>query len=92
MSRLHQTSERLKEECINGRLKLQKISVGNNAHEIRNMLNNHSSLQRLYQRMPIHLVADNINQSTFVMRKERDRLQARLEQLKQKLNDLLVSV
>ncbi|XP_017874697.1 PREDICTED: uncharacterized protein LOC108621721 [Drosophila arizonae] len=90
VSRLHQTSERLKEECMNGRLKLQKISVGNNAHEIRNMLNNHSSLQRLYQRMPIHLVADNINQSTFVMRKERDRLQARLEQLKQKLNDLLI--
>nr|AAX33650.1 Dbuz\CG14609d-PA [Drosophila buzzatii] len=90
VNRLHQTSERLKEECFDGRLKLQKISVGNNAHEIRNMLNNHMSMQRLYQRMPIHLVADNINQSTFVMRKERDRLHARLEQLKHKLNDLLI--
>ncbi|XP_017874694.1 PREDICTED: uncharacterized protein LOC108621720 isoform X1 [Drosophila arizonae] len=83
-------NKRVKTECADGRLKLQKISVGNNAHEIRNMLNNHSSLQRLYQRMPIYLVADNINQRTFVMRKERDRLDARLQQLKQKYRVLLM--
>lgn len=48
-------------------------------------------MQRLYQRMPIHLVVDNINQRTFVMRKERDRLEFRLDQEKRVYKNLLVS-
>jgi len=40
--------------------------------------------------MPIHLVVDNINQRTFVMRKERDRLEFRLDQLKQHYKEQLV--
>lgn len=47
-------------------------------------------MQRLYQRMPIHQVVDNINQRTFVMRKERDRLECRLGQLKDRYKEILV--
>ncbi|XP_023176769.1 uncharacterized protein LOC111603419 [Drosophila hydei] len=83
-------NKRVKRECADGRLKLQKITTGNNAHQIRNFLIMRRDMQRLYQRMPIHLVADNINQRTFVMRKERDRLEARLLQLKHKYKTLLM--
>nr|AAX33652.1 Dbuz\CG14609f-PA [Drosophila buzzatii] len=83
-------NKRVKTECADGRLKLQKITVGNNAHEIRNLLIMHRDMQRLYQKMPVYLVADNINQRTFVMRKERDRLDARLQQLKEKYRVLLM--
>nr|AAX33651.1 Dbuz\CG14609e-PA [Drosophila buzzatii] len=88
--RIRDKAADLKEECRDGRIKLKKISVGNNAHEIRNILNNHRSMQRLYQKLPIDQVADNIDQSTFVLRKERDRLRSRLEQLKRKLFQLQV--
>ncbi|KAH8417086.1 hypothetical protein KR222_002897, partial [Zaprionus bogoriensis] len=84
-------SKRLKTMCIDGRLKLQKFSTGNNAiNKIRSMLSNHRGMQRLYQSMPIHLVADNINQRTFVLRKERDRLICRLNQMKAEYKSLLL--
>ncbi|EDW59509.1 uncharacterized protein [Drosophila virilis] len=54
--------KRLKLQCRDGRSKLQKILTGDNTHKIRNFLNNHWEMQRLYQRMPIHLVVDNISQ------------------------------
>ncbi|XP_064550290.1 uncharacterized protein LOC135436578 [Drosophila montana] len=87
---LRKESKRLKTQCTDGRIKLQNISTGNNAHEIRNMLINRTDMQRLYQKMPIDQVLENINQRTFVMRKERDRLSNRLDQLKRKYNQLLI--
>ncbi|EDW59505.1 uncharacterized protein [Drosophila virilis] len=83
-------SKRLKLQCRDGRSKLQKILTGDNTHKIRNFLTNHRDMQRLYQRMPIHLVVDNINQRTFVLRKERDRLECRLVQLKSRYRDMLM--
>ncbi|KAH8417082.1 hypothetical protein KR222_002895 [Zaprionus bogoriensis] len=82
-------SKRLKLMCVDGRLKLQKISWEHNAHEIRKILRNHKGMQRLYQKMPIHLVVDNINQRTFILRKERDRLEMRMAQCKHVYKNLL---
>lgn len=76
--------------CANGYVKLQDISWGNNAHDIRNICIKRRDMQRLYSQMPIHLVVDNINQRTFSMRKERDRLDFHLKQLQHEYNDLLV--
>ncbi|XP_030374535.1 uncharacterized protein LOC115624085 isoform X2 [Scaptodrosophila lebanonensis] len=83
-------NKRLKLQCRDGRAKLQKILIGDNTHKIRNFLINHKDMQRLYQKMPIHMVVDNINQRTFVLRKERDRLEFRLDQLKKHYKDLLL--
>ncbi|XP_032593176.1 uncharacterized protein LOC6564420 [Drosophila grimshawi] len=88
--RLCAESQRYKSLCADGRIKLQKISQGNNTHKIRNFLIRHKDMQRLYQKMPIHQVVDNINQRTFTMRKERDRLQCRLEQVKAEYKKLLL--
>lgn len=85
-------NKRLKLQCRDGRTKLQNILVNDNTHKIRNFLINHKDMQRLYQKMPIHLVVDNINQRTFVMRKERDRLEFRLDQLKQHYKEQLVGI
>ncbi|XP_032593175.1 uncharacterized protein LOC116805431 [Drosophila grimshawi] len=83
-------SKKLKLQCRDGRAKLQNILTDDNTHRIRNFLINHKDMQRLYQRMPIHLVADNINQRTFTMRKERDRLECRLGQLKHQYRKMLI--
>ncbi|KAH8359707.1 hypothetical protein KR093_008424, partial [Drosophila rubida] len=83
-------SKRLKTQCRDGRAKLQNILSGDNTHKIRNFLIKHRDMQRLYQRMPIHQVVDNINQRTFVLRKERDRLEFRLDQRKHEYRELLL--
>lgn len=83
-------SKRLKIQCRDGRVKLQNIRVGDCTHKIRNLLDRHKDMQRLYQRMPVDQVVDNINQRTFVMRKERDRLECRLGQLKKEYKQILV--
>ncbi|XP_034488067.1 uncharacterized protein LOC117792159 [Drosophila innubila] len=82
--------KRLKLQCRDGRVKLQNILTGDNTHKIRNFLIKHRDMQRLYQRMPIHQVVDNINQRTFVLRKERDRLEFRLDQRKHEYRELLL--
>ncbi|TDG42786.1 hypothetical protein AWZ03_010798 [Drosophila navojoa] len=87
--RLLKLSKRLKAECFDGHIKLKNISSANNLHTIRNYLNDHIDMQRLYRQMPIHLIVDNINQRTFVMRKERDRLEFRLGQMKHEYKTLL---
>ncbi|XP_065354589.1 uncharacterized protein LOC135949058 [Calliphora vicina] len=79
---LYKSARNLRTQCRNGRTKLQNILHGNNVVAIRNYLLNHKDMQRLYQKMPVNLVVDIINQRTFVMRKERDRLEHRLQQLK----------
>ncbi|XP_032289696.1 uncharacterized protein [Drosophila virilis] len=90
-SKLLVESKRLKTQCSDGRIKLKYISSANNAHKIRNLLIEHKNMQRLYQKMPIHQIADNINQRTFVLRKERDRLEDRLTGLKMKYKILLIN-
>lgn len=84
-------SKKLKSQCRDGRIKLHKILSSDSTQKIQNFLMNHRDMQRLYQRMPIHMVVDNINQRTFVMRKERDRLEFRLDQHKREYRKLLVS-
>lgn len=80
----------LKRQCRDGRTKLSNVLYGDNTKQIRNFLINHKDMQRLYQKMPVELVVDNINQRTFVMRKERDRLKFRLDQMKNVYKDKLV--
>ncbi|EDW14140.2 uncharacterized protein LOC6572572 [Drosophila mojavensis] len=77
-----QESKRLKSQCRDGGAKLRNIISADNTVAVRNLLIAYKDMQRLYQKMPIHLVADSINQRTFVLRKERDRLEYRLSQLK----------
>ncbi|XP_055851175.1 uncharacterized protein LOC129915587 [Episyrphus balteatus] len=71
----------LRQQCRDGRVKLQMALHTTNSKKIRNYLMNYKDMQRLYHSMPIHMVEDNINQKTFVLRKERDRLKNRLNQL-----------
>ncbi|XP_064550231.1 uncharacterized protein LOC135436541 [Drosophila montana] len=87
---LFKDNKRLKLQCRLGRTKLINIVTGDNTHNIRNLLIKHRDMQRLYQKMPIHLIADNINQRTFVLRKERDRLECRLGQLKSRYREMLI--
>ncbi|XP_073819510.1 uncharacterized protein [Musca autumnalis] len=79
---LLKSARRLRIQCRDGRTKLQNVLFGDNVLCVRNFLINHKDMQRLYEKMPVHLVVENINQRTFVMRKERDRLMHRLRQLK----------
>ncbi|XP_005187107.2 uncharacterized protein LOC101888436 [Musca domestica] len=79
---LLKSARRLRLQCRDGRTKLQNVLFGDNVLCVRNFLINHKDMQRLYEKMPVHMVVDNINQRTFVMRKERDRLTHRLRQLK----------
>lgn len=71
----------LRKQCRDGRIKLKMALHTTNSKKIRNYLMNYKDMQRLYNSMPIHLVVDNINQKTFVLRKERDRLRYKLNQL-----------
>nr|AAX33649.1 Dbuz\CG14609c-PA [Drosophila buzzatii] len=87
--RLIKQSKHLKTECFDGRIKLKNVSSADNLHKIRNYLNDHIDMQRLYRQMPVHLIVDNINQRSFVLRKERDRLEFRLGQVKHKYKTLL---
>lgn len=85
---LYKSIRRLRTQCRIGRAKLQNVMTGNNISAIRNFLINHKDMQRLYQKMNIHQVVDNINQRTFVMRKERDRLTHRLDILKKEYENV----
>lgn len=74
--------KRLRMECREGRSYLNNVRVYGDKQAIRNILMNNRQMQRLYQHMPLDMVEDNINQRTFVKRKERDRLRSRLEAMK----------
>lgn len=90
-NKLRRKSQRLRQECKDGNTKLKTALYDNNTKQLRNLLINHRDMQRLYQRMPSYLVVENIDQRTFVMKKERDRLRSRLNQLTSKYNEKLVS-
>lgn len=89
-NKLRKKSHRLRQECKDGKTKLKTALYDSNTKQLRNLLINHRDMQRLYQRMPSHLVVENIDQRTFVMKKERDRLRSRLNQLTSKYNEKLV--
>lgn len=74
------TYHTLQKQCREGR-NLLKLLTSGNPQKVRNILKDHRYMQRLYQKMPLEMVMENINQRTFVMRKERDRLESRLKQL-----------
>ncbi|XP_037953758.1 uncharacterized protein LOC119683936 [Teleopsis dalmanni] len=83
-----QKNRRLKNECRAGRANLQR-AVNGNFNQIHNIFISHKDMQRLYKSMPEHLVAENINQRTFVLRKERDRLKYRCKNLKVEYKNIL---
>ncbi|KAI9579802.1 uncharacterized protein LOC119639277 [Glossina fuscipes] len=72
----------LKRQIRNGRRKWVKMISEDDSLEVRNLLTGNKGMQRLYQTMSLNQIVDNINQRTFTLRKERDRLTARLENLK----------
>uniref|UniRef100_A0A1A9Z6L3 Uncharacterized protein n=1 Tax=Glossina pallidipes TaxID=7398 RepID=A0A1A9Z6L3_GLOPL len=72
----------LKRQIRHGRRKWVQMISEDGALEVRNLLAGNKGMQRLYQTMSLNQIVDNINQRTFTLRKERDRLTARLENLK----------
>lgn len=81
----------LKYQTRAGRLICKRLLIEDNSMRLRNLLLGHKELQRLYHGMPLDQVLENMNERTFTMRKERDRLIAHLEIVKQKYTKLLVS-
>lgn len=79
----------LAKQCRDGRTVLNRLKEGA-SQDVRNLLNNHRDMQRLYRDMPLHLVWENIDQRTFLLRKERDRLEYRLEKQKKYYKKLLL--
>lgn len=84
-------SHQLRRQCRNGRNQLHTIMAGD-AHEVRNLLVNHKDMQRLYQQMSPPMVRDNIDQRTFAMRKQQDRLLCRLIHLERIYGDKLLQL
>lgn len=80
----------LKRQIRNGRRKWVQMISEEDSSEVRNLLAGNKGMQRLYQTMSLNQIVDNINQRTFTLRKERDRLTARLENLKADYEKALV--
>lgn len=68
-----------------------KVAVVGDRQRKKNILQNHKDLQRLYQHMPSHLIIENIDQRTFVKRKELDRLLDKKKKISKKYETELVS-
>lgn len=58
-----------------------KVALNGDIQRTKNILQNHKELQRLYTHMPPGMIIDNMDQRTFVKRKELDRLLYRKRQL-----------
>ena len=69
-----------------------KIAIYGDVQRVKNILQNHKDLQRLYQTMPAHMMIDNIDQRTFVKRKELDRLNDRKDKLTKTYEKKLVTI
>ncbi|XP_073819511.1 uncharacterized protein [Musca autumnalis] len=78
----------LRKQCHQGRQELLTIKKIQNRNIIRNLLQENKEKQCLYQDMPVHQVLENIDQRTFVLRKEKDRLSERKKKLECKLKEL----
>lgn len=81
----------LRREVKDDRDKL-KIAVYGDVQRTKNILQNHKTLQRLYQYMPAHLIIENMDQRSFVKRKELDRLICKRNQLTKRYEYELVQI
>lgn len=68
-----------------------KMAIYGDTQRTKNILQNHKDLQRLFQHMPSHMIIENMDQRTFVKRKELDRLVCKRNQLTAKYQYELVS-
>lgn len=80
----------LRKENREGRRELRLVLNDSFAQKISLCLTDHKDMKRLFANIPIHEMTDRINQRTFLMRKERDRLQCRLQKLMDDLRAKLV--
>lgn len=80
----------LRYECREGRKTLNQ-SHHVNGDSIGHVFKDCKVAKRLYSKMPLDQIQLNLDQQTFTMRKERDRLKYRLSQLKEELRTVLVS-
>lgn len=67
-----------------------KIAVVGDVQRIKNILQKNKELQRLYQKMPVHKIVENIDQRTFIKRKELDRLIDKKNKLTRRYENELV--
>lgn len=81
----------LRKDIKDGRAKL-KIGLYGDVQRTKNVLQNHKDLQRLYQNMPASVIVENMDQRTFVKRKELDRLVCKKKQLTEKYEEIIVSI
>lgn len=81
----------MRHDIYESRQKL-KIAVYGDVQRVKNILQDHKNLQRLYSHMPAHLMVENIDQRTFVKRKELDRLISKKNQLAKIYAESLVCV
>lgn len=87
---LSKNYRRLRKENNEGRQKLHSIIIGDTSHKVKMCLRNHKDLQRLFAKMSISEAENRVNDRTFVLRRERDRLQYRIYQLEEDLKQKLV--
>lgn len=71
----------LRAQCRSGRLTVKNIQNESKA-QVAYIMTKNKELQRLYHNMNLLQVVDSINNRTFKLRKERDRLTERLNRLK----------
>ncbi|XP_075146131.1 uncharacterized protein LOC142220740 [Haematobia irritans] len=78
----------LRNQCREGRQILQGIQKTHNRQIIRNLLQENKGKQCLYQDMTTPEIIENLDQGTFVLRKERDRLTHRKSNLENTIKEL----
>uniref|UniRef100_A0A1A9WFM0 Uncharacterized protein n=1 Tax=Glossina brevipalpis TaxID=37001 RepID=A0A1A9WFM0_9MUSC len=81
---------KLRTQNNDGRKKLKATLTGENAIEINKYLLHHKQLSRLFKNLSLPQIVMNMDQRTFVMRKEMDRLKFRRDHLEQELEESLM--
>lgn len=77
---LRQRMRSLRTQCRNARMTVNHWHNYGNT-EVRQIMSKHKNLQRLYQNLSLTQVLDSVNDRTFRLRKERDRLRERKDRL-----------
>ncbi|KAI9579798.1 uncharacterized protein LOC119639271 [Glossina fuscipes] len=80
----------LRTQNNDGRKKLKQTLTGENAIEINKCLLHHKDLSRLFKNLSLPQIVANMDQRSFVMRKDRDRLTFRRNQLEKDLEEALI--
>uniref|UniRef100_A0A1A9V0F1 Uncharacterized protein n=1 Tax=Glossina austeni TaxID=7395 RepID=A0A1A9V0F1_GLOAU len=80
----------LRTQNNDGRKKLKQTLTGENAIEINKLLLHHKDLNRLFKNLSLPQIVTNMDQRSFVMRKEKDRLTFRRDQLEEDLEEALM--